>query len=45
MNQYKFGDVVLLSFPLTNYNDVKKRPAMVFFDSGDDERVFNFTLY
>ena len=37
MKQYNFGDIVLLSFPLTNYNDVKKRPALVFFDLGDDD--------
>ena len=33
----RFRWFVLLSFPFTNYNENKKRPALVIFDSGDDD--------
>jgi len=37
MKQYIFGEIVLLSFPLVNYSAIKKRPALVIFDAGDDD--------
>ncbi|HRE41848.1 MAG TPA: type II toxin-antitoxin system PemK/MazF family toxin [Ignavibacteria bacterium] len=37
MNEYKFGDVVLIEFPLTNSREIKKRPALVLADSMDDD--------
>ncbi|RPI15633.1 MAG: type II toxin-antitoxin system PemK/MazF family toxin [Ignavibacteriae bacterium] len=39
MINYKFGDVVLLSFPYTDSSNNKKRPAMVLLDTKDDDII------
>ena len=36
---YKFGDIVLIAFSYTNAVGVKKRPALVLYDSGDPDVV------
>jgi len=37
VKEYNFGDIILLSFPLADYTENKKRPALVIFDPGDDD--------
>lgn len=37
MTAFKFGDVVLIGFPFTDLRNVSKRPAMVMYDSGDQD--------
>ena len=37
MKKYEFGEIVLLSFPMANYFDIKKRPALVILDTGDED--------
>jgi mRNA interferase MazF len=37
MTTYSFGDVVLMGFPYTDMKSVSKRPALVLFDSGDQD--------
>jgi mRNA interferase MazF len=39
MREYKFGEVVLLSFPYTDSNAFKKRPAMIILDTEDDDVI------
>lgn len=37
MNNYKYGDIILLNFPFSNISDIKKRPALVLVDSEDND--------
>ena len=37
MTTYRFGDVVLVGFPHTDLRGVSKRPAIVLYDSGDQD--------
>ncbi len=37
MTAFKFGDVVLIGFPFTDLRNVSKRPAVVLYDSGDQD--------
>jgi mRNA interferase MazF len=37
MTVYRFGDVILIGFPHTDLQSVSKRPAIVLFDSGDQD--------
>jgi mRNA interferase MazF len=37
MTAYKFGDIFLIGFPHTDLLGVSKRPAVVLFDSGDQD--------
>jgi mRNA interferase MazF len=37
MIAYRFGDIVLIGFPHTNLHGVSKRPAIVMYDSGDQD--------
>jgi len=37
MTTYNFGDIVLIGFPYTDLQDVSKRPAIVLYDSGDQD--------
>jgi len=37
MISYNFGDIVLIGFPHTDLQGVSKRPAIVLFDSGDQD--------
>jgi mRNA interferase MazF len=37
MTAYKFGDIVLIGFPHTDMRGVSKRPALVLYDSGDQD--------
>jgi mRNA interferase MazF len=37
MTTYNFGDVVLIGFPHTDLQGVSKRPAIVLYDSGDQD--------
>jgi len=39
MINYKFGDIVLITFNYASSNQDKKRPALVILDSGDDDLV------
>ena len=37
MTTYNFGDIVLIGFPHTDLQGTSKRPAMVMYDSGDQD--------
>lgn len=37
MTAYSFGDIVLIGFPHTDLQGVSKRPALVLYDSGDQD--------
>lgn len=37
MTTYNFGDIVLIGFPHTDLQGVSKRPAIVLYDSGDQD--------
>ena len=37
MTTYNFGDIILIGFPHTDLQGVSKRPAIVLFDSGDQD--------
>jgi mRNA interferase MazF len=37
MTSYKFGDIVLIGFPHTDLQGISKRPAIVSYDSGDQD--------
>lgn len=37
MTIYKFGDIVLVGFPHTDLQGISKRPAIVLYDSGDQD--------
>jgi len=37
MTAYRFGDIVLVGFPHTDLRGVSKRPAIVLYDSGDQD--------
>jgi len=37
MITYKFGDIVLIGFPHTDLQGISKRPAVVLYDSGDQD--------
>ena len=39
MEQFGFGDIVLLRFPFTNGHSFKKRPALVINDYNDDDVI------
>jgi mRNA interferase MazF len=37
MTSYNFGDIVLIGFPHTDLQGISKRPAVVLYDSGDQD--------
>lgn len=37
--RYKWGDVVLVHFPLTDVSGTQRRPGLVLFDAGDEDVV------
>ena len=37
MTTYNFGDIVLIGFPYTDLQGVSKRPAIVLYDSDDQD--------
>jgi mRNA interferase MazF len=39
MERYKRGEVVLIQFPFSNMRAVKRRPALVLLDTGDEDLV------
>jgi len=39
MTSYKSGDIVLIEFPHTDLQGISKRPAIVLYDSGDQDIV------
>jgi mRNA interferase MazF len=39
MIQYKCGDIVLLAFPYSDTLNIKKRPALVILDTGDEDII------
>lgn len=39
MDDYKFGDIVLIKFPFTDNSSFKKRPALVIKDTNDGDVI------
>jgi mRNA interferase MazF len=39
MTTYNFGDIVLIGFPYTDLQGISKRPAIVLYDSGDQDML------
>ncbi len=37
MTTYKIGDIVLMGFPHSDLKHIAKRPAVVLYDSGDED--------
>lgn len=37
MTTYNFGEIVLVGFPHTDLQDISKRPALILYDSGDQD--------
>jgi len=37
MTAYNFGDILLIGFPYSDLQSVSKRPALVLYDSGDQD--------
>ena len=37
MTTYSFGDVILVGFPHTDLQSISKRPALVLYDTGDQD--------
>ena len=37
MTSYKSGDILLIEFPHTDLQGISKRPAIVLYDSGDQD--------
>ncbi|MDI7259159.1 MAG: type II toxin-antitoxin system PemK/MazF family toxin [Thermodesulfobacteriota bacterium] len=37
MTTYNFGDIVLIGFPHTDFQGISKRPAIVLYDSRDQD--------
>ena len=37
--KYKFGDIIIISFPFAESGTTKKRPALVILDTGDNDIV------
>ncbi len=37
MTSYSFGDIVLIGFPHTDLQGISKRPAIVLYDSDDQD--------
>ena len=35
--RYKWGDVVLVAFPLSDMSGTRRRPGLVLYDSGDED--------
>jgi len=38
-NALQFGEIVLLKFPFTSGGKLKKRPALILFDCGDEDVI------
>lgn len=41
--RYKWGDIVLVLFPLTDVSGAQRRPGLVPFDSGDEDVLARIT--
>jgi mRNA interferase MazF len=39
MKSYHSGEIILLSFPFTDVTGVKRRPALVLLDTGDEDII------
>ena len=37
MTLYSFGNIILIGFPHTDLQKISKRPAIVLYDSGDQD--------
>ncbi|MBE7549185.1 MAG: hypothetical protein HS127_19305 [Planctomycetia bacterium] len=37
MTTYNFGEIILVRFPHTDLQDISKRPALILYDSGDQD--------
>ncbi len=35
--RYRWGDVVLVAFPLSDMSGTRRRPGLVLYDSGDED--------
>lgn len=36
---YKFGEIILVGFPHTDLQGISKRPAIILYDSGDQDVI------
>ncbi len=39
MTNYKFANIILVGFPHTDLQSISKRPALVLYDSGDQDVI------
>lgn len=39
MESYQPGEVLILSFPFSDARDVRRRPALVLLDAGDEDII------
>ncbi|GJQ48393.1 MAG: hypothetical protein K8F34_10575 [Candidatus Kuenenia stuttgartiensis] len=37
MTTYNFGEIILVRFPHTDLQDISKMPALILYDSGDQD--------
>ena len=37
MTRYRWGNVVLVAFPLSDMSGTRRRPGLVLYDSGDED--------
>ncbi len=41
MNEFRFGEIVLIRFPFSDSSEAKKRPALILKDTEDGDVIVN----